>query len=191
MKTVIELLEDALDVMLHVTQIPESHQEIAYIKEAMAELKTPRWIPYKNLTAAHDRMSEAIKAVEEVTFRSRDEEKRIKTALNRIECAMGALETLIPLPLPRWETPEQYEKRTGKAWPDNGAVRVLLPNNEWDLMEWWRAKQLRQDLARLDKDFGDEPGDLLIVCDRGEAGPPPDGWQPESGETQIRKGVGE
>jgi hypothetical protein len=46
-------------------------------------------------------------------------------------------------------------------------------------MEYWRAKQLEQDLARLDKDFGDEPEDMLIVCDRGEAGPPPPGWKPD------------
>jgi hypothetical protein len=80
---------------------------------------------------------------------------------------------------PRWETPEQREKRTGEAWPENGAVRVLLPNNDWDLMEYWRAEQLRQDLARLDKDFGDEPRGLIIMCDRGESGPPPDDWRPE------------
>jgi hypothetical protein len=80
---------------------------------------------------------------------------------------------------PNWETPEQWEKRTGKAWPDNGAVRILNPEDEWELMEYWRAKQLEQDLARLDKDFGDEPEGLIIVCDRGEAGPPPKDWRPE------------
>jgi hypothetical protein len=97
--------------------------------------------------------------------------------------AMRALanieDALVEIRFPRWETPEQWEKYTGKPWPDDGAVRVLNPNGEWELMEYWRAKQLEQDLARLDKDFGDEPEGLLIVCDRGEFGPPPDGWKPE------------
>jgi hypothetical protein len=174
-KKVIEKLETATGLVL----CGSRSAAVSCIGEALAELKTPRWIPYENLADALRYMGEAIKAVEEVTFRSRDEEKRIRTALDRIECAMGAVETMIPLPLPRWETPEQREKRTGEAWPDNGAVRALNPDDEWELMEYWRAKQLQQDLARLDKDFGDEPEGLLIVCDRGEAGPPPDEWRPE------------
>jgi rubrerythrin len=39
MKKVIELLEDALDTMLHVTKLPESYQEVVYVKEALEELK--------------------------------------------------------------------------------------------------------------------------------------------------------
>jgi hypothetical protein len=81
--------------------------------------------------------------------------------------------------VPRWHTPKQWKQRTGEPWPENAAVRILNPDGEWELMEYWRAKQLEQDLARLDKDFGDEPEDLLIVCDRGEAGPPPKDWRPE------------
>jgi hypothetical protein len=79
----------------------------------------------------------------------------------------------------RLETPAQYRIRMWKDYPDNAAVRALNPDGEWELMEYWRAKQLEQDLARLDKDFGDEPEGLLIVCDRGEAGPPPKDWRPE------------
>jgi hypothetical protein len=79
----------------------------------------------------------------------------------------------------RLETPAQYRRRTWKDWPDNAAVRILNLDGEWELMEYWRAKQLEQDLARLDKDFGDDPEGLIIVCDRGEAGPPPKGWRPE------------
>jgi hypothetical protein len=31
-------------------------------------------------------------------------------------------DAIAELKAPRWETPEQYQARTGKAWPDNGAV---------------------------------------------------------------------
>jgi hypothetical protein len=81
--------------------------------------------------------------------------------------------------LSHWETPKQWKRHKGKAWPDNAAVRILNPDGKWELMEYWRAKQLEQDLARLDKDFGDDPKEMLIVCDRGEAGPPPKDWRPE------------
>jgi hypothetical protein len=83
---------------------------------------------------------------------------------------------------PRWETPEQYQARTGNAWPDNAAVRALNPDSGWELMEYWRAKQLEQDLARLDKDFGDDPEGLLVVCDSWGAEPPPDDWRPEESQ---------
>jgi hypothetical protein len=43
-KKVIELLEDALDVMLHVTKIPTHYQEVDYIKEAITLLETPRYL---------------------------------------------------------------------------------------------------------------------------------------------------
>jgi hypothetical protein len=43
MEKVITLLEDALDVILHETKIPAHYQEVDYIKQALAELKTPRW----------------------------------------------------------------------------------------------------------------------------------------------------
>jgi hypothetical protein len=97
----------------------------------------------------------------------------LTTAINCIESAIAVLQT------PRWETPEQYKARTGEPWPDGAAVRIINPDGEWELMEYWRAKQLKQDLARLDKDFGEEQEGMLIVCDRGEYGPPPDDWRPE------------
>jgi hypothetical protein len=119
----------------------------------------------------------------------------MKEVIGRLEHAIAILKVMHPLTHqicfvhfeavlemlknPRWENPEQWEQRTGKPWPDNAAVRILNPDGEWELMEHWRAKQLEQDLARLDKDFGDESEGLLIVCDRGEAGPPPKDWRPE------------
>jgi hypothetical protein len=178
MKKVIELLEQAkAEIRMFSGKLAEvglkPHGIISGINEALEELKTPRWIPYKNLIAAHDRMSEAIKAVEEVTFRSRDGEKRIKTALNWIECAMGAIETLIPLPLPRWETPEQWARRTGKAWPDDWAVYALYENNDGQRQWFWGGYEKERDKAgRRSKN------PIAIVCAT-EAGTPPDGWRPE------------
>jgi hypothetical protein len=120
MKDVIELLERAkadLVLLRHkgawVMPCRIIRAAYQFIDEAIAKMKAPRWIPYKELSDAHDYMSEAIKAIEDVESCSREEKKRIMAAIDRIECAMGAVEKLIPLPLPRWETPEQWEKRTG------------------------------------------------------------------------------
>ncbi|MDR0656771.1 MAG: hypothetical protein LBG22_10695 [Treponema sp.] len=77
-------------------------------------------------------------------------------------------------------TPAEYKKRQGREYPDYGAVRVL-PDQEgeekWELMEYWRAKQLDQDIERLDKDFGDEHKPLLVVIG---SSIPPDDWRLES-----------
>jgi hypothetical protein len=161
MKKVIEVLENAKESALSGSR----STAVSCIEEALVELKTPRWIPYKNLTKAHDYLSEATKAVEDVTFRSRDEEKRIKTALNRIECAMGAVETMIPLPLPRWETPDQWEKRTGKAWPEDWPV-------------WNITKEMIGISTMAEEAERKKWGNHIYVCAT-EAGPPPDDWWPE------------
>jgi hypothetical protein len=121
-------------------------------------------------------LTEALKLISGSWYVTREEIDRVVAIRSCIKDALTELKT------PRWETPEQWEKRTGEVWPENGAVRIVNPKGEWELMELWRAKQLEQDLARLDKDFGDEPEGLLIVCDRGEAGPPPDGWRPETAQ---------
>jgi RimJ/RimL family protein N-acetyltransferase len=67
---------------------------------------------------------------------------------------------------PRWETPEQWEKRTGEAWPDNGAVYFKM-SHLGDDVEWGVCRLVS---ARRDHD---------ICAVATEAGPPPDGWKPE------------
>jgi hypothetical protein len=121
-------------------------------------------------------MDKAISAIEGITFRGREEEKRINLALDRIECARGAIETLIPLPLPRWETPEQWEKRTGEAWPDDGAVYFTHntldgTNVSWAICTYEKYKHYEK--------FN--PGDGFRGVVTTEAGPPPYGWLPETG----------
>jgi hypothetical protein len=108
MKKVIELLEDALDVMLHVTQIPESYQEVAYIEEAIAELKA----------------------------------------------------------LPRWETPEQYEKRTGEKWPDDWPVWSITTDGILEITTMGEEE--------IRKTWGNH-----FYAIPTEAGPPPEDWRPE------------
>jgi hypothetical protein len=76
---------------------------------------------------------------------------------------------------PRWETPEQREKRTGKAWQDKWAVYVYVIDwppmmtvwKHWKVMPYGKAKTY---IPR--KDF-----EVCIVCAT-EAGPPPDNWRP-------------
>jgi hypothetical protein len=69
----------------------------------------------------------------------------------------------------KWETPEQYEKRTGEAWPDDWAVytRIPIADIKAAIVSHARAKVIQHDL----------PG-VIIVCAT-EAGPPPEGWRPE------------
>jgi hypothetical protein len=104
---------------------------------------------------------------------------------SRIILAMSALsnieEALYDLRLrPRWETPEQREKRTGEAWPDNAPAYFNLwfltkdskyTPGIWQLMELGKARKEVERLTSLEIK-------TAIVCAT-EAGPPPDGWKPE------------
>ena len=75
----------------------------------------------------------------------------------------GQEETWMNL-IPDYETPEQYEKRTGKLYPDEGRVWVKDRLGE----RWW--------IDFKDDAYGDER--RFIVCVNGPL-PPPDGWRPE------------
>jgi hypothetical protein len=113
MKQVIELLEEALDIMLHVTGLPEHYGEIKYVRQAIAELKFPRWY-----------------------------------------------------------TPEQWEERTGKAWPDDWAVYwrgidFSSRHDDWKVASYGMAKVHSVTYLSVE-----------CVCAT-EAGPPPDDWKPE------------
>jgi hypothetical protein len=76
----------------------------------------------------------------------------------------------------RWYTPEQWEKRTGKAWPDDWAVYCRYRSNGDELQCHWRATTY--DLIKNEEWWLDQK---QIVCAT-EAGPPPDDWIPEAGE---------
>jgi hypothetical protein len=71
------------------------------------------------------------------------------------------------IPIPDYETPEQYEKRTGKAFPDNGIVFVgfgtALDILEWEAYLWGVARRISQ-------------GRSVVIAD--PPVPPPDNWKP-------------
>jgi hypothetical protein len=69
--------------------------------------------------------------------------------------------------IPRWETLEQYEKRTGESWPENGAVYTICVK---DQREFWYPKSLE-----LVKKAGVPLKNVIIAT---EAGPPPTVWKP-------------
>jgi len=68
-----------------------------------------------------------------------------------------------------YETPEQYEKRTGKAYPTDGAV--FQTNSEgWYLTSWGDA-YARQKYWEGRKNLKTVIADPPV--------PPPDGWRPQ------------
>ena len=85
--------------------------------------------------------------------------------------------------IPDYETPEQYEKRTDKPYPDNGAV--FYPNG--DIYAWNAGitsyKNWKEIITNLSKEAGH--GDFLksaksypvVIAD--PPVPPPDNWRPE------------
>jgi hypothetical protein len=75
--------------------------------------------------------------------------------------------------VPAWETPEQYERRTGKKWQDDWAVYALYENNDGERRWFWGG-------CGRERRKGENGNTRKIVC-AAEAGPPPDGWEPEGG----------
>jgi hypothetical protein len=68
-------------------------------------------------------------------------------------------------PIPDYETPEQFEKRTGKPYPDNGLVWVKMFKKTWECN--------RYDVAR---NVFTPVGHTVVIADPPVA--PPDGWEP-------------
>jgi hypothetical protein len=100
------------------------------------------------------------------------------TAVSCIEEAMAELKAR-----PRWETPEQYEKRTGRHWLENWAVyfnawfsnngKSIYINNIWHITTQKEARNI----AEMLKDSKRMSFTIAIICAT-EAGPPPGGWWP-------------
>ena len=101
-------------------------------------------------------------------------------ALYRIKDALTELKAP-----PRWETPEQREKRTGEPWPDDWPVYCCGQTDEfakrydallkrphgytWMCMTYKKANNY--EFYKM----------THIICAT-EAGPPPDGWRPEDNQ---------
>jgi hypothetical protein len=79
---------------------------------------------------------------------------------------------------PRWETPEQRERRTGEKWPDNWAVYVknitLMDEEGW--YAWGYGLWKKTDKSNSKCRFA-------VVCANNDFGPPPDDWQPDGVDT--------
>jgi hypothetical protein len=78
---------------------------------------------------------------------------------------------------PRWETPEQWERRTGEKWPDDWAtyVRLIFAKAGWDPYRYVTAKLLQLS----------HPGTIIVIAT--ESGPPPNNWRPEEGDHENQK----
>jgi hypothetical protein len=95
-----------------------------------------------------------------------DDEGNLGEAIDCIDTALKKIKAS------RWETPEQWEKRTGEPWPDNGAVYFQYRYTNGKFCGWQAASYLH---AQVEPLFRTEK--LIVVAT--EAGPPPDGWEPE------------
>jgi hypothetical protein len=69
---------------------------------------------------------------------------------------------------PRFETPEQYNKRTGKPWPDT-----------WPVFFEYRENTNQYYVDKLEKIKNERVLKIGRVCVFTEAGPPPDDWKPK------------
>ena len=77
------------------------------------------------------------------------------------------------IPIHNYETPEQYEKRTGKLFPDNGVVWYKQdgPGANWDYGSFRKAKAWQKSFP---------PDDIWIIIIADPPVPPPDNWKPEA-----------
>ena len=105
---------------------------------------------------------------------------------NKGECEMKALgrcEDTCQNYHRKHPTPAQFKEEYGFDYPDDGAVWALIDYNasglKWELMEYWRYKQIVADISRLDKDF-DVPTKIIpVVVACTPYGKPPEDWRPE------------
>jgi hypothetical protein len=100
-----------------------------------------------------------------------------KTAMGLMSKAITELKAK-----PCWYTPAQWEEKTGKPWPENWAVYIIMEANPGQRVV--EIKSLRVAKAELDKqNTGAVMGIRWIVC-AAEAGPP-DGWRPEDSKSDM------
>jgi hypothetical protein len=178
-KTIIDKLEKAksiLEDLLIGDEDDPTNVVWNIVKEVINEIKTPLWIPYKDLSYAHDLLQAAENEVEEIPC---SDKRKILQATTKISCAMGALETLIPLPLLHWETPEKRKDRTGEEWPDDWAVYYRVSKADcWVVFTYGEAK----------RDAVHSFIPLAQIICATEAGRPPDGWEPFVEEEEKTNG---
>jgi len=96
-----------------------------------------------------------------------DKVKFQEKAMKQTECPFCFIRNYTLLQIPDYETPEQYEKRTGEAYPDNGLVWAfnLIHGDMWISSSYYMIKSLsRRNL-------------IIVVAD--PPVPPHKSWRPE------------
>jgi hypothetical protein len=85
--------------------------------------------------------------------------------------------------VPNFETPEQWEKRTGEKW--KGAVYFNLFSRKDGKSLYtdgrYQVSSTGEIIETIDRVMGllGFPDCVVVVVCATEAGPPPDGWKPE------------
>jgi len=82
----------------------------------------------------------------------------------------------------KYPTLEQFKEEYGIEIKENTPVYIFNPIiDDWQLCEYWRVNQIKNDLDRLNKDMGRKPYDntpLFIICCTPFNKPDKD-WRPE------------
>ena len=119
----------------------------------------------RSVKKASEMIKEAFDEICEVAYEYCDQSPhyfdKIENAMNQLEEVMDILEAP-----PRWETPEQREKRTGDKYPDRAPV--WCADNDDPADPWF--------LDYYENAVEDER--YYIICAVGGL-VPPDGWRPE------------
>jgi len=79
--------------------------------------------------------------------------------------------------IPDYETPEQYEKRTGKAFSNNGLVWVRFRDRAEDSFVKTHDKRFYWLEYRFAQTHSFRANNLIVIAD--PPVPPPDDWRPE------------
>jgi hypothetical protein len=100
-------------------------------------------------------------------------ESKAESVLENIHLSILKVLELLESP-PRWETPEQWEKRTEEKYPDYAPVYF---RGRYGFAKTWNRWKLGsfEEAIWVSDYWKDE---FQIICAT-EAGPPPDGWRPE------------
>jgi hypothetical protein len=182
MKKVIELLEQAkksLDGAASWMKVLESVSGASkFINKALAELKAPPICKGEGGRRVRCNWCESV-----------FDEEHIRVIDDTEYCPVcEKTGYLMDLPeaesKPRWETPEQREKRTGEKYPDGALVwsvskyAIIEKPTKYNRLHWW---------VGIYKEAKDNKVVEIILCAYNHLGPPPDDWRPEEGKEQNDK----
>ena len=81
------------------------------------------------------------------------------------------------VPIPDYEAVEQYEKRTGEKYPDDGIVWVRYTIDTWGHLCKWRIMSYKDAVNEKGVcDIGIDECTILCIL---PPVPPPDNWKPD------------